>query len=587
MANLTRGTDNWTLDLALDAQSKTLTLGTADKYVDKDIELDIAVRDGAGSISGGALTHGGITTTDKTYLTGTSTNGYKVTMSNQASVGAISVPISTAGWIDNGDIASKAATSADTVSTDFYVKKGSASVSSSQSIPVSGSIKNNGGTLTANFSGSKSITGSATAGWVTGVTAATVQASGSATAEATDLDANLVEGNIVKGKTIFGVTGTGGNATKASFANAATEGKTYTDISADAPVLISGSYLFIDEGYVDGNKKISLAQLVPDGSNVIGNEELIYNTVSVYNKNGELVAGTMGDATVKSGAPSLSGTPSVGAQNSSTKKYPLTASISVAAPSVSTGGYITSAKGTKSSNSGNVVINLDAATCTIAGGGLTAGDGTSSIAANGYVKDANGTLDANDAIALATTSAAGYYKITSSGSGSVSRAAVTDTHTAGWLPAKSASNAIAAASLSSKTGTTAYYIKKSTGASQSWAPKKDSAQSVTISAGYYPTDRTISVSKVDPTNANQVAQGALSANDSAISSISASVGMATVDTTNNKYNIPLSLSASGTAYAKVSTVGYVTTSKNTSKALSKTGSATVSLDLYDGTYTLT
>ena len=585
MANMERTTDNWSQSVVLDKQTRTATLATADKYVDKDIAISITAQDAEGSISGGALTHGEITTTDTTYLTGTSTSdGYAVTISNVASRDAISAPITKAGWVDNGDIASVSATGDDTKTKTFYVKKGSATVNSKQSIPVTGSITRNGSTLTASLSGSKTINGSATAGWVTSVTGASVSASGTATANAADLDTNLVAGNIVKGKTIFGVTGTEENATKATFENTEAEGKTYTDISADAPALISGSYLYINEGYVDGNKKISLSKLVPDGSNVKGNNSLVYKTVTAYDNEGNLITGSMNDATVKSGAPSVSGIPSVGAKNAS-DKYPLTATISVAAPSVTSGGYITTDKGTKSTNSGSVTINLDAATCTVSGGELTAGAGSSSIDVNGYYDGS--TVSSTDKIDITsqTTAAAGYYKIGTTGKGTVNRAAITDTHTAGWLPAKSASNVSNATSKESNSGTSTYYIKKSTGNAQSWKPKKDKDQSVTISAGYYPSDRIISVSKVDPTDSTQVAQGALSANDSAISSVSASAGTATVDANNFKYNIPLTLSASGTAYAKVSTTGYVTTAKNTSKSLSKSGSATVTLDLYDGAYT--
>lgn len=579
--SLTRDETKWAGSVSLTSKSKTLTLNTADKYVDKDIELTVEAKEGSGTISGGSLTHGPITTTDKTYLTGTpTTDGYKVTITNDASVGAISANI-TEGWLANGDIPTKPATSPNTVSKDFYVKKGTASVTAGQSIPISGSITNNNGTLTATLNGSKTINGSATAGWVTNVTGASVSASGKVTVKATDLDENLKAENIVQDATIFGVTGAGPITTPPSFTNTGAEGATYKDVSTTAPVLKSGDYLYISKGYVSENQKISLAQLVPNGSNVTGKKDLIYKTISAYDNDGTLVAGTMDDATIKSGAPSISGTPTIGAKTSG--KYPLTAKINVAAPSVTAGGYITASNGTKNTNSGNVVINLDAAACTVAGGGLTSGAGSTSVSTDGLV-GAAGAIDATEKVALSTTSATGYYKITSSGSGSVNRAAITDAHTAGWLETKTTSTVSDATSLSSNTVKQEYFIKKSTGISQTVTPKTTD-QSVTIGAGYYPTDRTITVAKVNPADSSQVAQGALSAADSTINSVTASAGTATVDVTNFKYNIPLTLSASGKAHAKVSTAGYVTTVKNTSTDISKTGSATVTLDLYNGAFT--
>ena len=132
MANMERTPEKWSLPIKLDQQTRTATLATANKYVDKDIAIEVTAQDAEGSISGGALTHGEITTTDTTYLTGTSTsNGYAVTISNVASRDAISAPIAKAGWVDNGDIASVAATGDDTKTKTFYVKKGSAKVNSS------------------------------------------------------------------------------------------------------------------------------------------------------------------------------------------------------------------------------------------------------------------------------------------------------------------------------------------------------------------------------------------------------------------------------------------------------------------------
>ena len=79
----------------------------------------------------------------------------------------------------------------------------------------------------------------------------------------------------------------------ATFANAATSGTTYTDISNSAPVLISGDYLYINAGYVE-NSKISLAQLVPDGASASLTGDYILSGYSAYDNSGALVAGTIG-----------------------------------------------------------------------------------------------------------------------------------------------------------------------------------------------------------------------------------------------------------------------------------------------------
>lgn len=93
--------------------------------------------------------------------------------------------------------------------------------------------------------------------------------------------------------------GVGWNATSAalsvaSFNNAATSGKTYVDISntTAAPVLVSGDYLYIDKGWTD-YVKISLAKLVPNGSDVKGHGEYILQGHSAYDEDGTLVAGTI------------------------------------------------------------------------------------------------------------------------------------------------------------------------------------------------------------------------------------------------------------------------------------------------------
>lgn len=80
----------------------------------------------------------------------------------------------------------------------------------------------------------------------------------------------------------------------ASFANEGTSGVSYVDISGTtaAPVLVAGDYLYINAGYTD-NLKISLAKLVPDGSDVKGHAEYILSGHSAYDNDGTLVAGSI------------------------------------------------------------------------------------------------------------------------------------------------------------------------------------------------------------------------------------------------------------------------------------------------------
>lgn len=602
MANLIHGDSAWTSEQTQSTKSKTYTFSTANKYVDKDIALTVSAQDGSVKVAGGGLTHGEITTTDTTYLTDTNT-GYPVTFSNNASRGAVTynATTSTAGWVDGAeDFTGLSATSTDTKTLTKYVVKGTASVTGNQSITTNPTITFADGKIKASYSGSKSISGSVSKnGWITSVSSASVSTSGSAEINPSDLDSNLKASNIIKGVTIFGITGTGASNKDVVFSNKATEHEdgtkeSYTDISDDVAALFQGDYLYVNEGYTT-NKKISLAKLVPDGTTVQTDTSspLIYKTVTARNDDGKLIAGTMDDASVKSGTSSIASVSvasSAEASGTNAGKYKLTATVNVTAPTVTTGGYITSSIGTKSANnSQSNTAYLNAGAYNVSGGGLTAGSGSSSINVNGLYNATSKTVSTTDTITLSTSTPTtnDYYKIGTTGKGTVNRGAITKQNTtAGWIPSQSsATNVSDATSLSSNSGTSTYYVKKSSGETQTKTPSK-SSQTVTIGAGYYPTDRTITINAIDPTSSSQVTQGAISANDSTISSVTATSGTATTDTTNWKYKIPLTLSASGTAYAKVTTSGYVTSAKNTSKSLSGSGSVEVSLNMYDGAFTI-
>lgn len=91
-------------------------------------------------------------------------------------------------------------------------------------------------------------------------------------------------------------TGSGGSISNATLANSATSGTSYTDISNDAPVLVSGSGLYINAGYI-GNTYISLAKLVPDSatkpSGASGYAGGLLSGYALYDETGALVSGSI------------------------------------------------------------------------------------------------------------------------------------------------------------------------------------------------------------------------------------------------------------------------------------------------------
>ena len=107
--------------------------------------------------------------------------------------------------------------------------------------------------------------------------------------------------------TVSGTTATRGTRTEsvgwndaqevldvATFANSGTSGVTYVDISSTtaAPVLVSNDYLYINEGWTD-NLKISLAKLVPDGTDIKGHDEYILSGHTAYDDDGVMVTGSI------------------------------------------------------------------------------------------------------------------------------------------------------------------------------------------------------------------------------------------------------------------------------------------------------
>ena len=213
-----------------------------------------------------------------------------------------------------GSIATKTSSnltvSGDTVTAPagYYATNASKSVASGSATTPATTITANPslsvapstGIVTGSVSGSKSITPTVSAGYVTAGTAGTVSVSGSNTLQLDTTSVSQGTTSVSGGSATRGVAtwGTGwiqsGSMDAASFANTGTSGKTYVDISSteDAPVLVSNDYLYINKGYTD-DLKISLAKLVPDGASASLASGVILSGYSAYDNDGKLVAGSI------------------------------------------------------------------------------------------------------------------------------------------------------------------------------------------------------------------------------------------------------------------------------------------------------
>lgn len=255
------------IDIVENGQVKKV-LKTKDKYVDKNIEVVINTPDAAlEAKETGAIT-ATVSTTDTTYTSDTATK-YAIEIAADAHVNASKVGVATAGFAALEDEVVIAAADAEQNTKTIYVKEGALNGTGDAS------AEGHGITLGAKLNaapeegffikvGATGSVGVATAGWV---------------------DPEDTEVVSTDAEAFYSVA-------KVNFSNTATG--TYEEITA--PVLVSGDYLYISEGYTPA-VKLALSQLVPDQATVVaGDNKFIYNTVSVYDKDGKLIAGSMGDA---------------------------------------------------------------------------------------------------------------------------------------------------------------------------------------------------------------------------------------------------------------------------------------------------
>ena len=260
------------IDIAA-AGKVTKELQTAGTYVDKNIKVEVNTPDGSLEVKKEGTLSASVSIDANVYTSDTETK-YPITLKGDAAITDIQVGVASEGFVDSTDAVTIAGSSAPQTSKTVYIKAGSLSGSGTASAEggnglalgaKASSVPESGFYIKASAAGSASV---ATAGWVDETTPSVS----------------------VNGDSYYPIDA-------ATLANAGTADKVYAEKAG--PILVSGDYLYINKGYI-GDTKIPLADLVPNEANVVagvdGNSHLIYKTVSVYDKDGALVAGTMGDA---------------------------------------------------------------------------------------------------------------------------------------------------------------------------------------------------------------------------------------------------------------------------------------------------
>ena len=251
----------------------TKELQTAGTYVDKNIKIEVNTPDGSLEVKKQGDLSASVSVDTNVYTSDTETK-YPLTVKGDAAITDVQVGVATEGFVDKTDTVTINGSSAQQVSKTVYIKAGSLSGSGTASAEGGNglalgakqeSAPQSGFYVKASAAGGASV---ATAGWVDKTTPSVS----------------------VNGDSYYPIDA-------ATLANAGIADKVYAEETG--PVLVSGDYLYINKGYI-GDTKIPLADLVPNEANVTagkdGNSNLIYKTVSVYDKDGALIAGTMGDA---------------------------------------------------------------------------------------------------------------------------------------------------------------------------------------------------------------------------------------------------------------------------------------------------
>lgn len=309
----------------------------------------------------------------------------------------------------------------------------------------------------------------------------------------------------------------------ATFANTATEGTTYVDISetTEAPVLVSGSGLYINKGYTD-NLYINLAKLTPDKASGASNiKSGMLNSISAYDNDGNLVTGNI----VSRSASEVS-------HSGKTITVPSGYYSSSVSHSIDSGSY------TLNGGTGSVVNSISELSDTISGATRLTGKFSTTAPSSGYY------------VALQAPQKTVSIKPT---------ATITSGYIANGTAATATTNATATTTASSK-----YYVNINAGSITNNTSGNTSTGTISagsqikIGAGYYPNDVTYTAQAASATSQAKYSLG------------TTATGIKTSSTATSYYVTPTKT---------VTTAGYLATSTaptSTTPTYIQAGSQTIS-----------
>lgn len=595
MSNANKSEDNtkWLISANLGTVTsaditKTISLTTKDTYVDKNIEISVTAK--APSAATLAASGTASATISSGAVGAKSGTNYPITGSATIS-GTATANTTTSGYATK-DVTKATGSISGTANLNANIPAADAAVTGSATVKPNSMTASNGNAKIA----SEAVTTAPTSGYYIGAYAAT-KASTPITQTKTLTSAGYL-GTTDEITASGSVTGGNGSqyyipiqvgSLDVSALNVKTTSNALKDYTENTSVAIpSEGSLLIKEGYYP-NTFVSLDQLLNGRDEdkqiaATGTLDSLRTGSVAWTEDGKKVSGAMANAEVKSGT--LSHTLGAPTYNSTTLKFDQSCTVTGAAPTVTTAGYISSTEGTlvaaTSITNENHPLNKVALKASLSSGNLTVAPTltrTAKPTADAWVDAANG-----DATTTKPTTAVPYVQIDAAANTNKIKVKP-QVKTAGYGDTTNYDYTEYEATVGAAAATTRYIPIKTTTASAKTAPTASATGNITLGA----------VTTTKPTNGYYIQAGATAgattvANAGWISAGDTSTGAATtkyypVNTaalthnntaTETKATETLKSTAS-TVNAGTSTSGYyITIGKDSETAGSVTHAASVS-----------